>query len=68
VCTDIGGVCVTEQDGYYYVSAICIFLIVPTARKLEGAFIALHCSLEQSADSRMLEALPLAKWRVTSAK
>ncbi|KAF9015444.1 acetyl-coenzyme A transporter 1 [Cyathus striatus] len=44
ICKDIGGTCVTEQDGYYIVSAICmtfgiIFLIafiVPTARKLQA--------------------------------
>ncbi|KJA29317.1 hypothetical protein HYPSUDRAFT_1076308 [Hypholoma sublateritium FD-334 SS-4] len=42
-CKDINGVCVTETDGYYIVSAICIgfgiiFLvafILPTARKLQ---------------------------------
>ncbi|KAF8973855.1 acetyl-coenzyme A transporter 1-domain-containing protein [Flammula alnicola] len=43
LCKDINGVCVTETDGYYIVSAIClgfgvIFLvafILPTARKLQ---------------------------------
>lgn len=43
-CTNIGGKCVTETDGYYVVSGIClafgvIFLIayiIPTARRLQG--------------------------------
>ncbi|KIO02317.1 hypothetical protein M404DRAFT_16043 [Pisolithus tinctorius Marx 270] len=53
-CSNIGGECVTEQDGYYYVSVICvtfgvIFLvsyIIPTARRLQ--------------------ALPTRRWRVGS--
>lgn len=44
-CKEIGGNCVTEQDGYYTVSIICIvtgtllfiFFILPVAKKLEGA-------------------------------
>ena len=40
----MSGQCVTTQDGYYYVSAICVGLgvlslvlyIIPTARRLEG--------------------------------
>jgi PAT family acetyl-CoA transporter-like MFS transporter 1 len=52
-CGALGGTCVTEADGYYAVSAICLALgalsvltfIVPTARRLE--------------------ALPLTKWRVS---
>ncbi|KAF7340056.1 GYF domain-containing protein [Mycena venus] len=51
-CTDLGGECITETDGYYMVSAFCmlfgvIFLvlfIMPTARKLQ--------------------ALPTSAWRV----
>ncbi|EKM60709.1 uncharacterized protein PHACADRAFT_246782 [Phanerochaete carnosa HHB-10118-sp] len=51
-CTDLGGECVTERDGYYIVSAMClvlgclsvIFHMIPTARKLQ--------------------AVPPAKWRV----
>lgn len=49
-CKDINGVCVTETDGYYIVSAICIgfgiiFLvafILPTARKLQSKCSVLH--------------------------
>ncbi|TFK36781.1 acetyl-coenzyme A transporter 1-domain-containing protein [Crucibulum laeve] len=52
LCKDINGTCVTETDGYYVVSALCmvfgvIFLvayIIPTARKLQ--------------------ALPTSAWRV----
>jgi len=51
-CADINGECITERDGYYYVSAICLalgvvsvlFYIIPTARRLQ--------------------ALPPARWRV----
>jgi len=40
----MNGKCVTIQDGYYYVSAICltlgvltcVFYIIPTAKRLEG--------------------------------
>lgn len=43
-CKDINGICVTERDGYYILSTIClafgvIFLvgfIIPTARKLQS--------------------------------
>ena len=43
-CADLGGECVTERDGFYIVSAIClglgvigvIFHMIPTARKLQG--------------------------------
>ena len=43
-CEDIGGECVTERDGFYIVSAVClglgiisvIFHMLPTARKLQG--------------------------------
>ncbi|KAH9850660.1 MFS general substrate transporter [Lenzites betulinus] len=53
-CTEIGGECVTEQDGYYIVSAICLgfgvlsvlFFLIPTAKKLQ--------------------AVPVSKWRIYS--
>ncbi|KAG2044232.1 acetyl-coenzyme A transporter 1-domain-containing protein [Suillus americanus] len=53
VCSDIGGKCITERDGYYYVSALCmsfgvlflVFYIIPTARKLQ--------------------AVPMYRWRVS---
>ncbi|THG99427.1 hypothetical protein EW026_g2920 [Hermanssonia centrifuga] len=52
-CENLGGQCVTERDGYYIVSAVClgigvlsvIFHMIPTARKLQ--------------------AVPASKWRVS---
>ena len=49
LCHEINGICTTEQDGYYIVSAICmafgiVFLlafILPTARKLQGQIAVL---------------------------
>ncbi|KAH9947960.1 MFS general substrate transporter [Amylocystis lapponica] len=51
-CAALGGECVTERDGYYIVSGICmglglllvLFYMLPTARKLQ--------------------AVPVSKWRV----
>ncbi|KAN0129643.1 Acetyl-coenzyme A transporter 1 [Lactarius tabidus] len=53
-CSDIGGACITERDGYYITSVLCVGLgiialvtyVLPTARKLQ--------------------ALPVSKWRVYS--
>ncbi|KZT06210.1 MFS general substrate transporter [Laetiporus sulphureus 93-53] len=53
-CAEIGGECVTERDGYYIVSGIClslgllsvIFFMIPTAKRLQ--------------------AIPPSKWRVFS--
>lgn len=50
-CSAIGGECITEQDGYYYVSMICVtfgvlFLvgyIMPTARRLQSESIEAIC-------------------------
>lgn len=49
LCHEINGICTTEQDGYYIVSAICmafgvvilLAFILPTARKLQGQFSVL---------------------------
>ena len=49
MCTELGGACVTERDGYYIVSCICItlgasillFYIWPAAKKLQGGFVVL---------------------------
>ncbi|TFY66211.1 hypothetical protein EVG20_g4880 [Dentipellis fragilis] len=54
-CADLGGTCITERDGYYAVSALCmtfgvIFLIayiIPAAKKLQ--------------------ALPVSQWRVKAS-
>ncbi|KAI0294849.1 acetyl-coenzyme A transporter 1-domain-containing protein [Multifurca ochricompacta] len=53
-CSEIGGTCITERDGYYITTGLCLGLgvitlvafIIPTARKLQ--------------------ALPVAKWRIYS--
>jgi PAT family acetyl-CoA transporter-like MFS transporter 1 len=45
MCSDLGGQCVTERDGYYLVSGLCIllgalillFFIRPTAHRLHGS-------------------------------
>jgi Acetyl-coenzyme A transporter 1 len=42
-CEEIGGDCVTQRDGYYYVSSICVAIgvvslvvyVIPTARRLQ---------------------------------
>lgn len=52
-CESIGGECITERDGYYFVSIICVtagvislvFYIVPTARRLQGMCIWCHSSM-----------------------
>jgi PAT family acetyl-CoA transporter-like MFS transporter 1 len=44
VCADLGGECVTERDGYYIMSAVCVALgvaillmyIRPTAKRLQS--------------------------------
>lgn len=51
-CADIGGECVTETDGFYAVSAICVIL---------GA-IALFTYIIPK--SRALQALPTSRWHV----
>ena len=45
-CADINGECVTERDGYYWVSGLCLMFgvafllgyIIPTVRRLQGEF------------------------------
>ncbi|KAI0253362.1 acetyl-coenzyme A transporter 1-domain-containing protein [Lactifluus subvellereus] len=51
-CSDIGGTCITERDGYYVTTGLCLCLgvislvtfIIPTAQKLQS--------------------LPVTKWRI----
>lgn len=58
----------TEQDGYYYISAICMIFgvfflvgyIIPTARKLQGE---LGSSLSGMLTD-LLAALPVHRWRL----
>lgn len=68
-CEEIGGDCVTERDGYYYVSSICVAIgvvslvvyIIPTARRLQCKWsILLHIS----SITYMSVALHASKWKV----
>jgi len=48
-CSDLSGECVTERDGYYWVSSICVAIgvvtllvyIIPTARRLQSESLVL---------------------------
>ncbi|SGY33301.1 BQ5605_C002g01479 [Microbotryum silenes-dioicae] len=51
-CADLGGICHTTRDGYYWVSSVCIIV---------GAFVLI--SFIQPA-SRRLQSLPASAWRV----
>ena len=72
VCENLGGQCVTETDGYYSVSAMCmisgalitLFYIYPTARKLQGKFFCLSFLADSDADVFLLD-LPLSAWRTS---
>ncbi|GJN94340.1 hypothetical protein Rhopal_007414-T1 [Rhodotorula paludigena] len=55
-CAELGGECLTERDGYYYVSALCI---------LAGACV-LVAFVQPVA--RKLQALPAQAWRVKKAE
>ncbi|KAL5495648.1 hypothetical protein ACEPAI_1111 [Sanghuangporus weigelae] len=54
-CADLGGTCVTERDGYYIVSVVCVVL---------GVIIL---SSFAAPTARRLQTLPTSKWRVASA-
>jgi MFS transporter, PAT family, solute carrier family 33 (acetyl-CoA transportor), member 1 len=44
ICSQLGGQCIIEKDGYYLTTGLCIafavafalFYVVPTVRRLEG--------------------------------
>ncbi|KDE04992.1 hypothetical protein MVLG_04639 [Microbotryum lychnidis-dioicae p1A1 Lamole] len=55
-CADLGGICHTTRDGYYWVSSVCIIV---------GAFVLI--SFIQPA-SRKLQSLPASAWRVKKAE
>lgn len=46
MCEQVGGICTTERDGYYAMSAICVIVgvivlvtyVKPTARRLQSMF------------------------------
>lgn len=58
----------TEQDGYYYVSAICVIFgvvflvgyIIPTARKLQGELLSRLGDMLTDE----VAALPVHRWRI----
>ena len=70
-CREIGGQCITERDGYYLVSGLCITfgliffvaVIIPTARKLQGERIFSFKFLPWLI-FHLPPALPVAEWRV----
>lgn len=55
-CSDIGGTCITERDGYYITSGLCIAMgiialvtyVLPTARKLQGESLSHTSHLVES--------------------
>jgi Acetyl-coenzyme A transporter 1 len=55
MCSDIGGTCITERDGYFITTALCLALgiiclvtyILPTARRLQGERSWVNVSLWQ---------------------
>jgi hypothetical protein len=66
-CSDIGGTCITERDGYYITSALCVGLgiialvtyVLPTARKLQGTSLLTSHLLIESHISFVLSAAGL---------
>ena len=54
MCTEMGGKCIIEQDGFYYVSAICMTVgvavwvayVVPTALRLQGEQLQTRCKAQ----------------------
>jgi len=70
LCKGIDGICVTERDGYYIVSAIClafgvIFLvafIIPTARKLQRESLFKHSMT--SLMQKIIIVLSISAWRI----
>jgi len=51
-CADLGGVCVTQQDGYYWTSLVCIV----------GGAAVLTLFVQPTAQH--LQTLPISAWRV----
>jgi Acetyl-coenzyme A transporter 1 len=55
MCSDIGGTCITERDGYFITTGLCLALgvislvvfILPTARRLQGERLWVNVSLWQ---------------------
>lgn len=53
-CKELGGECITERDGYYIVSSLCIVL---------GSLLL---SLHIYKGALRLQALPVSRWRIAS--
>jgi hypothetical protein len=72
MCSDIGGTCITERDGYFITTGLCLALgvtgvvifIIPTARRLQGERFWVNVSLRQKLRYFFCAALPVAKWRI----
>jgi len=55
MCSDIGGTCITERDGYFITTGLCLALgvtslvtfIIPTALRLQGERFWVNVSLRQ---------------------
>ena len=76
LCTAAGGTCTVERDGYYVMSAIClgagflllVFFMIPTARRLQCAFLSPLCPSRSSADLLFaFAAIQPKEWRVRSS-
>lgn len=71
MCSDIGGTCITERDGYFITTGLCLALgvtvlvifIIPTARRLQGEQLWVKVSLWQKLRF-FCAALPVTKWRI----
>jgi hypothetical protein len=71
MCSDIGGTCITERDGYFITTGLCLALgvtslvifIIPTARRLQGERFWVNVSSWQKLRF-FCAALPVTKWRV----
>lgn len=77
-CADLGGICETERDGYYIVSAACVMIgatiltlyVIPTARRLQGMYRlrVLEIEILKSVFVAVaFLALPVSKWRVSAS-
>jgi len=52
-CLELGGTCVTERDGYYYVSSLCV--------AVGAVFLMVYIT----ATATRLQTLPTSKWRIS---
>jgi acetyl-CoA transporter-like protein len=72
MCSDIGGTCVAERDGYFITTGLCLTLgvislvtfIVPTAKRLQGERFWVDFPSCQKLRLIFCTALPVAKWRI----